>query len=98
MKTFTVSVFLCDKAWGGSEEGGWWYDYGTPAEEYLEFLKVFKRKSAAIKYMWHLNEVFAPIWNEGRREISSVLSDGQYFAEVCEGLPKAYPDRKPHYE
>ena len=27
-----INVYLADRAYGGSEEGGWWYDYGIPVE------------------------------------------------------------------
>ena len=28
--TYTVAVFEVDRAYGGPEEGGWWFDYGQP--------------------------------------------------------------------
>lgn len=28
---YTVTVFKVDRAYGGPEEGGWWYDCGYPA-------------------------------------------------------------------
>src|SRR5947207_1725457 len=27
---FSVAVYRCDRAYGGPEEGGWWYDFGEP--------------------------------------------------------------------
>jgi len=30
--TFTVAVLMEDRAFGGQEEGGWYYDYGYPNE------------------------------------------------------------------
>ena len=29
--TYVVAVYLCDRAFGGHEEGGWWYQTGILA-------------------------------------------------------------------
>ncbi len=39
--TYTVAICLEDRAYGGSEEGGWWYNYGYPSEDHLEHIKGF---------------------------------------------------------
>ncbi|WP_165420446.1 hypothetical protein [Edaphobacter modestus] len=37
--------------------------------------------------------------NEGRRDISSVLSEGRYGVEIHEdALPPFYPEHRPRYE
>lgn len=33
MKKFYTNVYVVGRAYGGPEEGGWWYDYGTPIFE-----------------------------------------------------------------
>jgi hypothetical protein len=46
-----------------------------------------------------MNSLLDATINKGRREISSVLSDGRYQAEVHEhAAPRGYPERRPHYE
>lgn len=95
---WTVAVYLVDRADGGTEEGGWHYDRGEPAEEYAEHTRGFREEAAADEYAAVLNGTYGHIWNEGRREISSVLSTGRYQAEAREGNPKAWPAIKPHYE
>jgi len=95
---YTVAVYLVDRAYGGPEEGGWYYDCGVPSEEHANFTRGFKRENDAYKYACKLNRMHGAKWNEGRRSISSVLSEGQYFAEIHEGQPAHYPASKPHYE
>jgi hypothetical protein len=98
-QTYTVAVYLVDRAFGGHEEGGWWYDTGQLAK----ICRVFKREETAYVYSRRLNDklksrTYGP--NVSRREPGSVLSDGEYWAQVRKGddIPKYYPDRRPHYE
>jgi hypothetical protein len=97
-KMYTVAIFLIDRAYGGSEEGGWYYECGEPQENMVQHFRGFIRKAWAEKYADFLNETVCKELNVGRRPISSVLSQGLYQAQVCEGLPKAYPETRPHYE
>jgi hypothetical protein len=97
---YTVAIYLIDRAYGGPEEGGWYYDCGTP---YLEpeaalHMRAFDRLSDAYHYSEHLNLSVLPAWNEGRAEVSSVLSEGQYKALWSEGFPQPFPTSRPHYE
>ena len=95
--TYLVSVYLVDRAFGGREEGGWWYDTG----ELARIVKTYRNEEKAYGYARRLNtklrsRSFGP--NEGKREISSVLSDGEYQALVHEGYaPKYFPETRPHY-
>lgn len=98
-KTYTVAVFECGQMFGGREEGGWWYDAGT----FVRIVKTFRGDEwKACQFSHRLNtklqsRAFGP--NQGRREYSSVLSDGEYRAMVFDGpVPASFPDRKPRYE
>ena len=109
---YAVGLYLVDRAFGGPEEGGWWYDCGelvSDATIYRDLIRdmgevdgmphYFLDEDAAYEHCARLNEVCLGSLNEGRREISSVLSDGQYQFQVHEGtLPLYYPQSKPHYE
>jgi hypothetical protein len=96
--TYVVAVYLEDRAYGGPEEGGWWYDVGS----LTRVVRVFKRECIAAAYCRKLNarlqsRAFGP--NLGRREISSVLSDGEYCARVfADTAPAGFPERRPRYE
>jgi len=95
---YTVAIFMVDRAYGGPEEGGWYYDCGEPADEYCEHTRGFADDATADNYASELNSSLVQELNRGRRSINSVLSEGQYAAIVCEGNPKRYPETRPHYE
>lgn len=102
---WTVAVYLVDKAYGGPEEGGWWYDCGERVDHALEgvpsnfILMVFQTAEAANEAATVLQGILDSTVNVGRRDISSVLSTGRYHAEVYNGHPPHhYPERTPHYE
>lgn len=97
---YTVAIYLIDRAYGGPEEGGWYYDCGTPylEPEAARLFKAFDNLADANDYAEHLNIEVLPDWNEGRAEISSVLSDGRYKALWSDGFPQPFPTDHPHYE
>lgn len=92
---YIVAVYLIDRAYGGPEEGGWWYETG----ELVRVIRTFKNEDRAVAHATRMNDLLDATINKGRRDISSVLSDGRYCAEVHENLaPRGYPERRPHYE
>jgi len=92
---YSVAVYLCDREYGGPEEGGWWFDTG----DIVKLIRTFKSEEKAIAFADRMQRLIDRIINKGRRPISSVLSEGQYFAEVHDGLPpEHYPTTRPHYE
>lgn len=106
---YSVAIYLVDKAYGGPEEGGWYYDYGirqdvnlsTEFPELKEFgvPAIFPNEERAIAWMENANHWLDQTANKGRREISSVLSTGRYRAEVHENYPPHHwPETRPHYE
>jgi hypothetical protein len=96
---YTVAVYLVDLAYGGPEEGGWHYEYGIPSEEHIRFTRGFDTEEDAYAYSRSINEAHSDAWNQGRRGIGSVLSEGQFFAEVRDGAEvKPWPESRPHYE
>lgn len=98
---WNVAVYLIDLAYGGPEEGGWWYQVGTASEEHASLSALFTDEDAAYAYARALNEgtVLSEV-NEGRPDISSVSSQGRYEAVVHDGvhIPKGFPEVRPHYE
>ena len=98
MTTYLVSVYECEQAYGGAEEGAWWYDTGT----LIRTVRLFKNEDKAYVYSRRLNDklssrAFGP--NEGRREYSSVLSEGEFRAQVHEdAAPASFPETRPRYE
>jgi hypothetical protein len=101
MSTFVVAAYVVSKAFGGHEEGGWWYNTG----ELVRTLRVFKSEDKAYAYagrlnatLWAEHQTFGP--NVGKHKPSSILSEGEWIsAEVHENAALAfYPDTRPHYE
>ena len=98
MSSHVVAVYEINRQYGGPEEGGWWYDAG----ELARIVRVYCSEEAARAYCRRLNDrlksrTIGP--NTERRELSSVLSEGEYHAEVWEDTaPASYPDGRPHYE
>ena len=97
-KSFVVAAYDVAMAFGGREEGGWWYDRGS----LIRVLRVFPNEDRAYEYSRKLNtrlrsREFGP--NQGRREYSSVFSDGEVRAIVCDTTaPAGFPERRPRYE
>lgn len=98
MSTYVVAVYDVNRCFGGPEEGGWWYDSG----ELVRAVRLDRNEERAYAFARRLNaklrsRTFGP--NQGKRELSSVLSDGEYQADVFEGTaPRVFPERRPHYE
>ena len=101
---YTVAVYLEYRAYGGPEEGGWYYDYGERVDDPEEtgcVPAIFRGgdEAMAIDCCRQTNERLNATVNKGRREISSVLSTGRYVARVCEGYPEpGFPKERPYYE
>lgn len=103
----SVAIYLVNRSKGGNEEGGWWYDSGHIVEcvpegiEPQNLIKTFsgEQQEEAITWRDILQHILDDGINKGRRPISSVLSTGQYRAEIHEGNPpQHYPLERPHYE
>ena len=90
-----VCLYLIDRAYGGPEEGGWYYECGQP--EPTQHLRVFDTIEEARAYVMSLKPVEVEM-NAGRPDISSVLSRGCYDFRIARGWPEAYPANRPHYE
>jgi len=100
-KFYTVAIYMEDRAFGGSEEGGWYYDTAELCmePEAAQFLRGFNNHEEAADYASELNAEVMPVWNHDRPSTSSVLSEGRYVAMYCEGMPKPhYPEETPRYE
>jgi hypothetical protein len=94
---YSVNLYLVDRAFGGREEGGWWYDCGHPVLHPLN--RVFETYEEARRYQYECLVIQDQL-NEGLPSIDSVLSQGQYIVYVGEEneLPAPFPAVKPHYE
>jgi len=83
-KFWKVAVYETWESFGGSEEGGWWYEKG---DKLKECAKTFFNIDDAIDYKIRFNDKLKSKWGK------------QYKArEYYRGTPKHYPKYRPHYE
>jgi hypothetical protein len=97
--TVTVALYHEEMAFGGPEEGGWWYDEGF----FIRRLKRFRGPHArvrALKFADRVNRQNRARDKRLRRpSYSSVVSTGREVALIFSGKPDSfYPYYKPHYE
>ena len=86
-----VNVYLHDRAYGGPEEGGWWFD----TYEIKQVIPVHGLSDAQ-EIVNRLED--GEYTNEGRRDVSSVLSEGEYIIQIEDTIGMNKPERSPHYE
>ncbi len=95
--TFYIGVYLANRAFGGNEEGGWWYDCGE-----LEYTikKTFDNVLTAIAHAKELQRELDKKYNNrsSYSDLNSVLCNGNMQAQVHETEPpEFYPKQKPQY-
>lgn len=92
------------QSYGGPEEGGWWYEVGTPVEtsEWNPSEHKFGNEDAAYAQCRILNQQERErAAAEEDYEYTSVLSyKSNHYAYSVSNYPVAtpYPERRPHYE
>lgn len=96
--THFIAIYETDRAYGGPEEGGWWFDTGELLED--EGVWAFDSWEAANAALPEIEAMVARRnKDEKRREPGSVLCDGWLAAQIVEGVPeKEYPKHRPRYE
>jgi hypothetical protein len=94
---YSVAIYLTDLAYGGPEEGGWWYTSGYPSTDHAEFTRYFDVEDDAWEYANRINNTICAEMNGDRPLISSVASTGVYDTHVTEGEPRPFPEERPYY-
>lgn len=96
-KNWTVAVYLSELAHGGSEEGGWWYEYGYLQDLPVLYFETRREAQDARNVLASLLDTGSD-WNLNRRPMSSVISDGRFTAQVHHTHPpRSYPKERPRY-
>ncbi len=102
MKETFVRVYDVDKAYGGPEEGGWWYtDYNeresvpvSTMKEAREIFKTLLEKYRPEKDNWDVKGKTA--MGYGRYRMDSVRSEGEIW--ICiENGPSMHTTERPRY-
>ncbi|MFG1250071.1 hypothetical protein [Xanthobacter flavus] len=93
--SYVIAFYEVDKAYGGPEEGGWWFDTGT----LVRVFAVSRSETRANAIARRANGLLARL-QRSKRSVGSVLYDGgRHEAHVYENTaPAHFPDTRPHYE
>jgi hypothetical protein len=90
-----IAIYEVDRAFGGHEENGWWYDCG----QLTSILATTRTAEQAHRVAARVNRLLARL-QRGKRPVSSVAYDGgRYQAIVFDQLaPTHFPVEQPRYE
>lgn len=94
-----VHKFEVRQEYGGPEEGGWWYDAGTPVEDWD--VEAYDSEDEAYARSRVLNGEERERREGLRHGYSSVLSYTEEFFAYSVSLrarETSYPNSRPHYE
>ena len=90
-----VAIYEVDRAYGGPEEGGWWYDTGTLCRT----VAVFRDPGRAQAYALRANRLLDHLQRTRRSTFSMAYAGGHHAAWVFEDTPpRHYPETPPSYE
>ena len=91
-----LNMVLRDRAYGGPEEGGWWYGTQEPVVTLtLPTDTLAQRRLIPVMYKAMKEAVEA--MNKERRPISSILSEGEYDFWLGNRPAKREPEETPYY-
>lgn len=92
--TIYINTYETNRAYGGPEEGGWWFDIGDPVES-VQFDFSYQARYALPEFeeRWMKRNK-----EEERKRPSSVNCDGWYETYLEDKFAESYPKQKPHYE
>ena len=90
---YIIALYEIDRAYGGAEEGGWWYDAGVSLESrrLWPWQRVEVLRAALVSK--HATED-----DLNDRPLSSVLSRGRVHTRLETHRGRTWPARRPHYE
>jgi hypothetical protein len=95
-----ANLYLHDRAYGGPEEGGWWYDTYSPVDgDWINNPPRFGHfeTTCQAKEAFRELQVWCDEENLTRRSPSSVASEGHFVVRLEAWPPEPYPSRRPHY-
>ena len=90
-----VALYEIDRAYGGPEEGGWWYDTG----ELRRVLAVAASEGRACELARRANRLLHRLQRGERSVSSAAYAGGRHQACVFdETAPLRFPAARPRYE
>lgn len=114
IETVYVNAYLTNRAYGGPEEGGWWYDTGDllatkpltlthpfSGDRYSDFIT---HHDLNIDDAHAVALIEIELWKEHehlhdeKHDVGSVICDGRLELSLDTGPGQSYPRERPHYE
>lgn len=95
MTTYVLAFYEIDRACGGPEEGGWYFDTG----QLVRVFRVFKNEEKALTVAYRVNRLLHHL-QRNKRSVDSVIYDGgRHEVVVFEDFaPRFFPETRPQYE
>lgn len=95
MTTYVLAFYEIDRAYGGPEEGRWWYDTG----QLVRIWRTFKTEEEAYAVAHRANRILKHLQRH-RPDVGSVIyTGGRHSVAIYEDFaPKFYPEIRPRYE
>jgi len=92
---YILAWYELDRAYGGPEEGGWWFTCG----QFTRVWKVVRDKEEASRLLFRANEKMQYMQRNNRSIGSMAYSGGNYTLRIYKDeAPKHFPETRPHYE
>ena len=93
MKPWYVNLYVYDRAYGGPEEGGWWFD----VYELQNTTRVASKEEA--ESLQKVIQLACNEQNDNRNsDVNSVLSEGMYVVMIENHKGFHKPQERPYYE
>jgi hypothetical protein len=90
-----LAIYEVDRAWGGPEEGGWWYDCGQLAR----IIAVIHDKERARTFCERADRLLQRLQRCKPSVDSAVYAGGRHTVIVFERVaPEFFPAQRPRYE
>lgn len=90
-----LAIYEVDRAWGGPEEGGWWYDCGQLAR----VIAVVSDEQRARTICERANRLLQRLQRCKRPVDSVAYAGGRHAVITFERIaPEFFPAQRPHYE
>ena len=91
---YVVALYEIDLAFGGPEEGGWWFETGRLAR----LLRLYPTEAGAVAAARRADALLARLQRRRRPLSSAAYEGGRYAARVFERVaPEQFPETRPRY-
>jgi len=95
MARYVLAFYEIDRAYGGPEEGGWWYDTGTLVRPW----RIVASEDRAYELARRANSLLDRLQRRKRSVGSVAYAGGRHVCSVYENTaPAHYPEHRPYYE